>query len=326
MIALGLLAVLAVLLIGAATLGSRPEREQLSNAGRRTSPDRSLALPASQTAYLRALDAWSDGSRDGLDTAVVYFNRALELDPESAEAWAGLANAHVMLGYFGYRPGDATFPKARDAALRSIRLDSTLASPHPALAYVHTWERDFVRANAEFRKAVALEPPHPTAQALAHSPATATSQQWYPILLAILAQKPGVRTATPLPVAADPLALHVPVIELTFTKWIDAYPAMAGFTSNGAGTLTGALLSRIEDGAVTHLIARYEVTDPHGTHAFKTVVQGSADAEGLYHLNGIVAWGWMTGAHVHSTFRRITPCRFGTRNVCFQGTIRIQRG
>jgi hypothetical protein len=57
----------------------------------------------------------------------------------------------------------------------------------------------------------------------------------------------------------------------------------------------------------------------------KTVVQGVVDkAGGTYDLNGVVAWGWMTGAHVRATFTRISPCRYGTRNVCFQGTIHLQ--
>src|SRR5438046_10160500 len=125
------------------------------NAGRRRSR---IALPTARAAYLRGLTAWSDGSKEGLDTAVTYFRRATELDPTYAEAYAGLADAYVMLGYFGYRPSDATFHKAKEAALRSMQLDSTLASPHPALAYELAWERNFADANSEFRKAVALDP------------------------------------------------------------------------------------------------------------------------------------------------------------------------
>lgn len=102
---------------------------------------------------------------------------------------------------------------------------------------------------------------------------------------------------------------------------------MAGFTSFGPGTLTGAVLSRIDDGVSMHMVARYEVADPRGTHSFKAVIQGKAENKtGKYDLNGIVTWGWMTGAHVHVVFQRITPCEFGKRNVCFQGTIKIQRG
>jgi DNA-binding SARP family transcriptional activator len=329
--AVALVAVLTVLLVGAATVGNRQRRA--ADAGR-SSGGGSTARRASKSPApealnecIRALDAWSDGSKAGLDSAVAHLRRAIELDGDYAEAYAALADAYVMLGYFGYRPGDAVFPAAKDAALRSMRLDSTLASPHLALAYELTWERDFVRADSEFRKAVALEPSHATAQVIAPDRAGAAAHQWYPVLLMILAQKPEVLGATPRPANKNPFSLHVPVIELTFTKWISVYPGMKGFTGDGPGTLDGEILSRIDDGTVTHLVARYEVTDPSGAHSFKTVVQGKADdSTGRYDLNGIVAWGWMTGAHVHSTFQRITPCRFGKLNVCFKGTIQIQRG
>jgi DNA-binding SARP family transcriptional activator len=317
--------VLIVLLIGAVTMENRQRRDprHADTAAHRSRTPASAA----RDSYLRALEAWSDGSKEGLDTAVVYFRQATELDHEYAEAYAGLADAYVMLAYFGYRPSDVMFPRAKEAALRSMQLDSTLASAHPALAYELTWERDFVGADSEFRKAVALDPTQATTQAIAFDPTYATAHQWYPILLMILSQKPGAVVASRGAADEDPFSLHVPVIEVTFTKWIDAYPALEGFTSYGPGTIAGEVLSRIDDGDFTHLVARYEVTDTSGTHSFKTVIQGKAnDKTGKYDLNGIVTWGWMIGAQVHVTFDRITPCEFGKRNICFQGTIQIRRG
>jgi tetratricopeptide (TPR) repeat protein len=257
----------------------------------------------------------------------MYFRQATELDPAYAEAYAALADAYVMLGYFGYRPSDAMFPRAKDAALRSIRLDSTLASALPALAYALTWERDFAGADSVFRKAVALDPTYRTAQAVALDPTYVATHQFYSILLTILGHKPEPISATAArAVSKDPFSVNVPVIELSFTKWIDGYPALAGFTAYGQGTLGGEVLSRIDDGVNTHIVARYEVTDPAGKRSFKTVIQGEAsDKTGQYELNGIVAWGWMAGAHARVTFQRITPCKFGRLNVCFQGSIQIQR-
>jgi tetratricopeptide (TPR) repeat protein len=276
--------------------------------------------------YVRALDAWSDGSKKGLEASVVYFNRAIELDPNYAAAYAGLADAQVMLAYFGYESSDAMMPKAKVAALRSMELDSTLASAHPALAYELTWERDFVRANAEFRKAVALDPTHAASPSGAFDPTDALAHQWYSILLTILSQRPETPIALRPVAPADPFSLRAPVIEITFTKWIDAYPEMTGFTSYGPGTMAGAVLSRIDDGTFTHMVARYEITDPSGKQSFKAVIQGKADnATGAYDMNGVVTWGRMTGAHVHVIFKRISPCTFGKRNVCFEGTIQLQR-
>jgi len=70
-----------------------------------------------------------------------------------------------------------------------------------------------------------------------------------------------------------------PIVEITFTKWIAAYPALAGFTSYGPSTIAGAVLNRIDDGVFTHLSARYEITDPSGSHSFKAVIQGKGTQE-----------------------------------------------
>ena len=320
--------VLILLTIGAVTVENWRGREHAPSSPEATTPRSSTvqALPA-RDSYRRALDAWSDGSKQGLDSAVAYFRRATELDPEYAEAYAGLADAYVMLGYFGYAPRETMFPQAKAAALRSLQLDSTLASAHPALAYELTWERDFTGANSEFRKAIALDPTHPSAQAVAFDPTFAAAHQWYAILLMILGQQPETVVASRRELTHDPFALHAPVIEIPFTKWITTYPALAGFTSYGPGTIAGEILSRIDDGTTTHIIARYEVTDPNTGQSFKAVIQGKAnDATGRYDLSGIVTWGWMTGAQLHVGFQRIAPCEFGKLNVCFQGIIQVHRG
>jgi len=119
-----------------------------------------------------------------------------------------------------------------------------------------------------------------------------------------------------------------PPVEVTFTKWITTYPGMAGFTGGDVvGSYAGEILSRtpFDNGVVVQLEARYEVTDPGGLRSFKTTIQGKS-ANGTAVLNGVVTEGWMLGAQTHVTFETITPCEFGTRNVCFRGTIRIMPG
>jgi tetratricopeptide (TPR) repeat protein len=319
-------AALVVLLIGVVAVENQQWRNHPPLAATHTVRHGStIALPAARDAYLRALEAWSDGSKAGLDRAVAYFRLATEADRDYAEAYAGLADAYVMLGYFGYRPREEMFPKAKVAALRSMELDSTLASAHPALAYELNWERDFAAADSEFRKAVAFDPTYVTTQAMALDPTYAMAHQWYRILLMILGNKPETVVASRPAVKRNAFALNVPVVGLTFTKWFTTYPALTGFTGNGPGTMSGEVLSRIDDGVTTHLVARYEVADPRGGHAFKAVIQGESDDKtGKYELNGIVTWGWMLGAHVRVMFERKSPCEFGTRNLCFQGAIEIQ--
>jgi hypothetical protein len=121
-----------------------------------------------------------------------------------------------------------------------------------------------------------------------------------------------------------------PHIEVTFTKWFTTFPRMTGFTGGDvAGTFAGEVLSLnpFDNGVIVQLQARYEVTDPSGSRSFKALIEGKQNNKtGTAVLNGVITEGWLVGSHVHVTFQVITPCQFGTRNVCFQGTIRIQRG
>jgi hypothetical protein len=121
-----------------------------------------------------------------------------------------------------------------------------------------------------------------------------------------------------------------PHIEVTFTKWFTTFPNMTGFTEGDvAGTFAGQILSLnpFDNGVIVQLQARYEVTDPSGNRSFKAVIEGTQNnTTGTAVLNGVITEGWLIGSHVHVTFQVITPCEFGTRNRCFQGTIRIQRG
>jgi hypothetical protein len=119
-----------------------------------------------------------------------------------------------------------------------------------------------------------------------------------------------------------------PPVEVTFTKWITTSPHMTGFTNDGAiGTYAGEILSRtpFDNLVIVELEARYEVIDPTGLRSFKTVIKGKS-TKGTAVLNGVITEGWMIGARTHVTFDTITPCQFGTRNVCFQGTIRVMPG
>jgi len=128
--------------------------------------------------------------------------------------------------------------------------------------------------------------------------------------------------------SADQSSNEAAATEITFTKWITTYPAMAGFTSNGPGTYAGKLLKRIpfDNGVIIQLQALYMITDPSGEgRSFTALIEGQENLQTQRAvLNGVITEGWRAGARVHVTFDVITPCEFGTRNTCFQGTIRVQ--
>jgi TolB-like protein/Tfp pilus assembly protein PilF len=91
--------------------------------------------------------------------AAKCFERAVALDPDYALAWAGLADAHTVLGYYGLVPPAASMPKGTEAARRAVALDPSLAEAHGAFAMcclLHDW--DLAAAEREFRCALKLNP------------------------------------------------------------------------------------------------------------------------------------------------------------------------
>jgi len=108
--------------------------------------------------YLRGryfVNRGGEGPAKGLEC----FEQALACDPEYGLAHAGIAEAYVWLGGLGIvRPREA-LPKAREAAIRALELDETLAEAHLRLGFV-SWTYDFEWSNAEkqFLRSFELNP------------------------------------------------------------------------------------------------------------------------------------------------------------------------
>ena len=87
------------------------------------------------------------------------FEQAVALDPNYAQAWAGMADAYTTSGYSGFAPGAAVMPQALAAARRALELDPALAEGHNALACAAlVWERDYALAEREWKRAIELNP------------------------------------------------------------------------------------------------------------------------------------------------------------------------
>jgi TolB-like protein/Flp pilus assembly protein TadD len=91
--------------------------------------------------------------------AVECFQQAVTLDPEYAQAWAGLADAYTVLGYSGFARPEACMPKGMEAARRAVALAPSLAEAHNALAcacLLGSWDK--AEAEGEFLRALELNP------------------------------------------------------------------------------------------------------------------------------------------------------------------------
>jgi TolB-like protein/tetratricopeptide (TPR) repeat protein len=118
--------------------------------------------------YLRGRYFWNKRTGADLKKAVDYFNQAIGKDLNFALAYAGLADAYVLLSGFGAASPKDSLPQAKAAAQKALELDNTLGEAHASLGQaLFAYDFNFAEANREFRRAIELNPNY------------ATAHQWY---------------------------------------------------------------------------------------------------------------------------------------------------
>lgn len=109
--------------------------------------------------YLRGRLEWESFSAEGLQASVRYFNSALQLDPNYALAYAGLAKTYSVMAISGLIDENEAWSKSRDAAIRALELDPTIGEAHTPLAAAAIFhDRNWSRADEETRRALELDP------------------------------------------------------------------------------------------------------------------------------------------------------------------------
>jgi eukaryotic-like serine/threonine-protein kinase len=120
-------------------------------------------IEAEETQSVEAYESFSrgminlrTGSRDSLDRAIHYFEKAAELDPNYAGAWAALAAAYDLKGGFLSIPELST--KAVEFAEKAVKLNPRLSHAHQFLGGAYSTLGRYDEAIAEMNEAVRLEP------------------------------------------------------------------------------------------------------------------------------------------------------------------------
>jgi adenylate cyclase len=163
--------------------------------------------PASQTspeayqAYLRGRYAFNDWTAEGRRAALEHLRRAIELDPSFGPAYASLALAQFMEGFFDLTPFQEGVAAARESAFRALELDLNLSEAHAVLGYCALYQDwDWESAEAELERALELNPGDSFAR---HGMAD---------LLTVLGDVEGGVRQVELGRQADPLSLFANVV------------------------------------------------------------------------------------------------------------------
>lgn len=115
--------------------------------------------PLAYDHYLKGRFDWHRRTQASLRSAATHFEQAVALAPKYAPAWAGLADAYAVLGFYDFLPPGEAFPKAQEAARRGLELDPQNASAEATLGYAALYyEWNIPKAEARFRRALALDP------------------------------------------------------------------------------------------------------------------------------------------------------------------------
>ena len=123
-------------------------------------------IPEALDAYLFGRYYWDKFTGDSIDKAIGYFEQAIQLDPNYAAAYGGLAECWAGYLFEDARPWAETIPKAREAAVKALAIDDTLAESHEAMAIVYYQEWNWKGVEEQVKKAFALNSSFPTSHML----------------------------------------------------------------------------------------------------------------------------------------------------------------
>jgi DNA-binding winged helix-turn-helix (wHTH) protein/tetratricopeptide (TPR) repeat protein len=115
--------------------------------------------------YLKGRYFWNKRSGEEIKKSVDCFHQAIEKDPNYALAYAGLAQAYVLLANYSDSTPQEAYSKAAAAVTQALKINDNLSEAHAALGYIKAgYEFDFAGAEREYKRAIELNPNDPTAR------------------------------------------------------------------------------------------------------------------------------------------------------------------
>jgi len=128
--------------------------------------------PEAFQAYLQGYYFWEKNTGQDTEMAGKYYERATQLDPSFALAWAGLSRVHKWQASRGDIPLEEGYRRAREEVRRALALNPKLAAAHMQLGRIQQQvDFDWTAADASFKRAFELEPGNTEAVTMAASSA-----------------------------------------------------------------------------------------------------------------------------------------------------------
>jgi DNA-binding winged helix-turn-helix (wHTH) protein/TolB-like protein len=117
--------------------------------------------------YLKGRYFWNERTVESYFKAIGLFEQAIEIDPNFALGYSGIADCYALLEQRGGLPPEEAFPKAEQVARKALELDETLAEAHVSMALVknlYRWE--WIETETHVKRAIELNPNYAPAYGL----------------------------------------------------------------------------------------------------------------------------------------------------------------
>jgi adenylate cyclase len=121
--------------------------------------------------YLKGRYYWNERTAESQKKAAAYFQKAIELDPDFARAYSGLADTYSILGFLHSIPSVEASARAREFISKALEIDDSLAEAYASLGFIGDDEFSVRGSEGYFKKSIELNPSY------------ATARFWYGILL-----------------------------------------------------------------------------------------------------------------------------------------------
>ncbi len=143
----------------------------LTGIERRKLAKRGTDNPQAHESYLRGRFYWNQFTSQSFPKALEAFQKAIEIDPEYALAYVGIADFYIWANIYGLIPVTESYKHAQAAAGRALEIDGDLGEAHASMGLIALNQFEFETAEKHFLKSIALSPNY------------SHSHEWYSALL-----------------------------------------------------------------------------------------------------------------------------------------------
>jgi adenylate cyclase len=161
------------------------------------------ANPEAYQLYLRGKFHWDKLGKNGLAMALELYKIAIEEDPVFSLAYVGLADTYSLIGFFqltSIMPLHQAMLKAKEAALKALALDNSLAEAYISLGYIlRTYDWNWIAAEEAYKKGIELNPNY------------ATGHDYYALLLAGLGRFDEAMKESQKALDLEPLSIVITI-------------------------------------------------------------------------------------------------------------------